>query len=451
MLGPSGFPESGQGRNDRAQHHAGCAAVGQRHSPPRPAGLRRQPGDHHHRARRRVGRRHRSPRWPSGPSGWPRPWGGWASGDGDRVGTFLWNNQTHLEAYLAIPAMGAVLHTLNLRLFPEQLAYVINHAEDQVIIVRRLAGPSAGPGPRPADHGQAHRGGRGRGHRAPSGRPSPTRSCWPPRSRATTGPTFDERQAAAMCYTVGHHRQPEGRGLQPPLDLPALDGHHLGRRRSASTSGTGCCRSSRCSTPTPGARPTRAFMTGADLIMPQHVPAGRPAGRPSSPGTGPTLSAGVPTIWSDLLRYAQTNPVDLSSLRMITAGGAAVPRQLIERFRDELGVEMVQGWGMTETSPLCSLALPPAGHPPEEEIEWRAKTGRVVPGVEVRVVAEDGIGPAQRRRVGGGVRGPGPVDHRLLLRRPGTRAVPRRLAAHRRHRHRSTAAASCRSATGPRT
>ena len=81
-------------------------------------------------------------------------------GDGDRVGTFLWNNQTHLEAYLAVPSMGAVLHTLNLRLFPEQLAYVINHAEDQVIIVDGIAGAAAGPGPRPADHGQAHRGGR---------------------------------------------------------------------------------------------------------------------------------------------------------------------------------------------------------------------------------------------------------------------------------------------------
>jgi fatty-acyl-CoA synthase len=75
---------------------------------------------------------------------------------------------------------------------------------------------------------------------------------------------------------------------------------------------------------------------------------------------------------------------------MITAGGAAVPRLLMERFRDELGIEMIQGWGMTETSPLCSLALPPRGIPPEEEMDWRAKTGRIVPGVEVRVVGEDG-------------------------------------------------------------
>jgi fatty-acyl-CoA synthase len=104
----------------------------------------------------------------------------------------------------------------------------------------------------------------------------------------------------------------------------------------------------------------------------------------------PSISAGVPTIWSDLLRYSQTNPVDMSSLRMITAGGAAVPRQLIERFRDELGVEMVQGWGMTETSPLCALATPPRQASPDEEIEWRVKTGRIVPGVELRICADDG-------------------------------------------------------------
>ena len=135
--------------------------------------------------------------------------------------------------------------------------------------------------------------------------------------------------------------------------------------------------------------PYGGFMTGADLVMPQQFLQAEPLAAIIARHR-PTLSAGVPTIWSDLLRYAQTHPVDLSSLRMITAGGAAVPRQLIERFRDELGVELVQGWGMTETSPLCSLALPPRGTPPDEEIEWRSKTGRVVPGVEVRVAAEDG-------------------------------------------------------------
>ena len=152
-------------------------------------------------------------------------------GDSDRVGTFLWNNQSHLEAYLAVPAMGAVLHTLNLRLFPEQLAYVINHAEDQVIICdASIAGLLA----RVRDQIPTVR------HiivvgdgdtSAPSATPWTTRSCWPPRSPATTGPELDERQAAAMCYTSGTTGQPQGCRLQPPLDVPAHHGHH--RRRLA--------------------------------------------------------------------------------------------------------------------------------------------------------------------------------------------------------------------------
>ena len=329
--------------------------------------------------------------------------------------------------------MGAVLHTLNLRLFPEQLSYVINHAEDQVIIVDASLIPLlarvrdqlttvkhivvAGEGDSGASRGRRSSyeellGGRGAGLRLAHLRRTPGRG---------------------HVLHVGHHRQSEGRRLQPPVDLPALDGHHLGHRRSGSTSSTGCSPSSPCSTPTPGGPRTAAFMTGADLVMPQQFLQAEPLAAIIARHR-PTLSAGVPTIWSDLLRYAQTHPVDLSSLRMITAGGAAVPRQLIERFRDELGIEMVQGWGMTETSPLCSLALPPRGTPPDEEIDWRSKTGRVVPGVEVRVVAEDGLDPAQRRRVGGGVRGPGSLDLRLLLRRSGSRAIPRRLAAHRGHR-----------------
>jgi fatty-acyl-CoA synthase len=148
-------------------------------------------------------------------------------------------------------------------------------------------------------------------------------------------------------------------------------------------------------------------MTGADLVMPQMFLQAEPLSAMIAQHR-PTLSAGVPTIWSDLLRYTQTHGVDLSSLRMITAGGAAVPRQLIERFHDELGIEMVQGWGMTETSPLCSLALPPRGTPPEEEMDWRAKTGRIVPGVEVRIAADDGsILPNDGKSVGEfEVRGP---------------------------------------------
>ena len=245
-------------------------------------------------------------------------------------------------------------------------------------------------------------------------------------------PTFDERQAAAMCYTSGTTGNPKGvvySHRSTFLHTMAItSGSSLGiNERDRVLSIVPMFHANAWGTP------YGAFLTGADLVMPQQFLQAAPLAATIARHR-PTLSAGVPTIWNDLLRYAQSNPVDLSSLRMITAGGAAVPRQLIERFQSELGIEMIQGWGMTETSPLCSLAIPPRGVPPEEEMDWRAKTGRVVPGVEVRVVAEDGLGPAQRRRVGGGVRGARSLDHRLLLRGSGAGALPRRLAPHRGHR-----------------
>jgi fatty-acyl-CoA synthase len=98
----------------------------------------------------------------------------------------------------------------------------------------------------------------------------------------------------------------------------------------------------------------------------------------------------VPTIWADILRYAETKPVDLSSLRFVSCGGSAVPRSLMERFDERHGVRIVQAWGMTETSPLAAIALPPKGCAAGDEMEWRAKTGRVMAGVELRIVDDAG-------------------------------------------------------------
>ena len=326
-------------------------------------------------------------------------------GDSARVGTFLWNNRTHLEAYLAVPAMGAVLHTLNLRLFPEQLAYVINHAEDQVIIVDAMLIPLLA---RVRDQLTTvkHIIVAGDGDPSALGETLSYEELLGAEEPGFSWPTFDERRAAAMCYTSGTTGNPKGVVYSHRStylhSLAVTSGASLGiNERDRVLSIVPMFHANAWGTPYAG------FMTGADLIMPQQFLQAEPL-TAIIQRYRPTLSAGVPTIWSDLLRYAQTHPVDLSSLRMITAGGAAVPRVLIERFRDELGVELVQGWGMTETSPLCSLALPPRGTPPDEEIVWRSKTGRVVPGVEVRVAAEDGsILPADGTAVGEfEVRGP---------------------------------------------
>ncbi len=308
-------------------------------------------------------------------------------GDSDRVGTFLWNNQTHLEAYLGVPAMGAVLHTLNLRLFPEQLAYVINHAEDKVIIVDGSLIPLLA---RVRDQLTTvkHIVVAGEGDATALGETLSYEELVAAEEPGYPWPTFDERQAAAMCYTSGTTGNPKG-------VVYSHRSTYLHTMAITSGSSLGINELDRVLSIVPmfhanaWGTPYGGFLTGADLVMPQMFLQAEPLAATIARHR-PTISAGVPTIWSDLLRYAQTHAVDLSSLRMITAGGAAVPRLLIERFRDELGIEMVQGWGMTETSPLCSLALPPRGIPPEEEMEWRAKTGRIVPGVEVRVVGEDG-------------------------------------------------------------
>jgi fatty-acyl-CoA synthase len=123
--------------------------------------------------------------------------------------------------------------------------------------------------------------------------------------------------------------------------------------------------------------------------MPQHLLQGAPLLKIIS-DTRPTLALGVPTIWNDLLHASHSQPADLSSLRAVLAGGSAVPRVLIESFRDRFGVTMVQGWGMTEMSPLGTVAIPPAGTPETARTDFLAKAGRVVAGVEIRICDDDG-------------------------------------------------------------
>jgi fatty-acyl-CoA synthase len=326
-------------------------------------------------------------------------------GDSDRVGTFCWNDQAHLEAYMAVPSMGSVLHTLNIRLFPEQLAFVVNHAEDKVVIIDASIAPLFA---RVRDQCKTvqHVVVVGAGDTTGLGETIDYHEIVTAEEPGYDWPRLDERQAAAMCYTSGTTGDPKG-------VVYSHRSTYLHSMLGMTTNCIGASETDRVLVIVPMFHanawgvPYTAFMAGSDLIMPERFLQAEPLARMFA-DLRPTLSLGVPTIWNDLLRYSETHEVDLSSIRMLTAGGSAVPRSLIEAYDKRFGVTIVQGWGMTETSPVAAIAKPPKGVPLDEEIEWRAKSGRVVCGVELRIMSDDGTElPADGVEVGEiEVRGP---------------------------------------------
>jgi fatty-acyl-CoA synthase len=326
------------------------------------------------------------------------------SGD-DRVATFAWNDQEHLEAYLAIPSMGAVLHTLNIRLFPEQLAYVVNHAEDKVVIVDGSIAPLFA---RIRDECKTveHIIVVGEGDTSGLGDTLDYDELVGAEEPGYEWPLFDERQAASMCYTSGTTGNPKGVVYSHRSTwLHAFAGMNVNC--------VGASEQDRVLVIVPmfhanaWGMPYTAFFAGTDLIFPERYLQAEPLTRMIAEQR-PTLSLGVPTIWNDLLHYSQSHDVDMSSLRLLTAGGSAVPRTLMEAYQERFDIAMIQGWGMTETSPVCAFGRAPKGIPADEEMDWRAKTGRIIAGVELRVVDEEGaVLPADATSVGEfEVRGP---------------------------------------------
>lgn len=312
--------------------------------------------------------------------------------DGDqRVATFMWNNTEHLEAYLAVPSMGAVLHTLNLRLFPDQLVYIANHAEDYVVIVDGSLIPLLA-GVLPQLKTVRHVIVVGEGDTSPLDGAGKELHSYED-LLAAAPPTFDwpeidERSAAAMCYTSGTTGNPKG-------VVYSHRSAYLHSMAASTGNAIGLNASDRVLPVVPmfhanaWGLPYAAVMAGAALIMPDRFLQAEPLVRLIETER-PTVAGAVPTIWADVLRHTREHGSDLSSLRLVPCGGSAVPEALMRGF-DEIGVRIVQAWGMTETSPVATVAHPPPGSSGEEAWQARISQGRVLAGLEMRIVGDGDV------------------------------------------------------------
>jgi acyl-CoA synthetase (AMP-forming)/AMP-acid ligase II len=312
---------------------------------------------------------------------------------GDRVGTFAWNSQRHFELYMAVPSYGAVLHTINIRLFPEQVQYIVNHAEDRVMFID---GSLVEPFARLAPECDVVKTYVVMGDGDLDALPNSV-SYEQLLEEAGDGeydwPELDERSAAALCYTSGTTGNPKG----------VLYSH-----RSVSLHSTTICTvdaiglssADRVLAIVPmfhvnaWGLPFAAALTGAGLLLPGPNLEGEPLAR-FIEAERATLIAGVPTVLGALLDHVDAHGGDLSSVRGGLCGGSAVPRVLMEGLQRH-GVEIVQGWGMTETSPILTVARPPAGTEEGEEYwSYRTSQGRMVPWGELRL--SEGVNEIEAR------------------------------------------------------
>ncbi|HKW58189.1 MAG TPA: long-chain fatty acid--CoA ligase [Candidatus Dormibacteraeota bacterium] len=308
---------------------------------------------------------------------------------GDRVATLAWNSDRHLELYYAVPCMGAVLHTLNLRLFPQHLEFIINDAEDKVLFVDQSLLPLLKPlvgkiptiktivlmaeGPAPAAEGLPEM--------------QDYESLLAAESENYPWPKLSERMACAMCYTSGTTGNPKGvvysHRSQFIHTMGVLQGDNLGVTENDSILPV---------VPMFHANswglPYAIGMAGAKVVL-----AGRFSADPKSivelaEQEDVTFLAGVPTVWIGLAAYLKETGKRLPKVTTVVCGGSAVPRSLMETM-DSVGLRILHAWGMTETSPLGSVARVYGGHSPEEELSLRLTQGRVAPGVELRITAPD--------------------------------------------------------------
>jgi fatty-acyl-CoA synthase len=309
-----------------------------------------------------------------------------------RVATFMWNNAEHLTAYLAIPVMGAVLHTLNIRLSAEQIAYIANEAEDQVIIADLSVAPQLAPVlPMLETVHTVIVVGDGDIDALEGAGKTVLRydDVLAAESPEFDWPEIDEASAAAMCYTSGTTGNPKG-------VVYSHRSSYLHSMMTNTANAVGLCATDKVLPIVPmfhanaWGMPYGALMAGAELVMPDRYLDSKSL-IDLIDTQRPTVAAAVPTIWNDVLHCLQSAPGrDVSSLRLVTCGGSAVPTSLMKAFEQDHDIRIIQAWGMTETSPLATLARPLPDISDDEHWVQRSTQGRAVCGVEARIVGEDG-------------------------------------------------------------
>jgi 3-(methylthio)propionyl---CoA ligase len=296
----------------------------------------------------------------------------------DRVATLAWNGFRHYEVYYAVAGSGAVIHTINPRLFPDQIAYIANHAEDKIVfydttfsqLVDKLK--------------------------------SQVKARFIPlddeyeklienESDQFAWPTFDEKTAACLCYTSGTTGNPKGAlyshrstmihayaaALPDTLNLsarevvlPVVPMFHVNA----------------------WSLPYSCTMTGAKMVFPGPHLDGKSL-HELFEAEGVTMSAGVPTVWLGLLNYMKENKLRFSTLKNVVIGGSACPPAMIRAFQDDYGVQVLHAWGMTEMSPLGTAGTLKAAQlklGKEERYQLQNKQGRAIFGVDFRIVDENG-------------------------------------------------------------
>ncbi|PWC31943.1 long-chain-fatty-acid--CoA ligase, partial [Azospirillum sp. TSO22-1] len=311
--------------------------------------------------------------------------------------TLAWNGFRHFELYYAVSGMGAVCHTVNPRLFPDQIAYIISHADDRVLFAdTSFAALIEGLAPRLAGCVEAVVMMTDTAHMPTLALPpGMALHCYEALMAAADEdygwPAFDENTASSLCYTSGTTGEPKG----------VLYSHRstvLHAMTIALPDAMGLGAADRILPVVPmfhvnaWGLPYAAPLVGASLVFPGPHLAGEPLQRLMNEERV-TFAAGVPTIWMGLLQHLRASGTRLDTVKRLVIGGAACPRTLMEAFGDEYGVRVDHAWGMTELSPVGTYNAPKAGNAGlegDERMRLRMKQGRAVFGVDLKIVGSDG-------------------------------------------------------------